>query len=290
MRYKKYEPWLYLAPTLLALVLVFAYPVVRLVILSMQRRSKGEMIFVGLANYRSLFKDDVFLEAVGNNLYLLISVPIMVGVALILAIFLFERIKGWRFYQTTLFLPYLLPIVVVGLIFSYIFQLSGVLNEFLTLIGLERFALDWLGSTKLALPTVMFVVVWKEVGLGVVLFLARLMSVEEELFDAARIDGASWWEMQWYVTIPQLSTVIEFFTVISVITMLSWVFNYVYVMTAGGPGNSTMVTELYVYLQGFRYNQMNLAAATSVLILIVTIVLIFVQFRLREGEDGWEQI
>jgi ABC-type sugar transport system permease subunit len=290
MRYKKYEPWLYLTPTLLALVLVFAYPVVRLVMLSMQRRSKGEMIFVGLTNYKTLFKDDIFIEAVGNNLYLLISVPIMVGVALILAIFLFERIKGWRFYQTTLFLPYLLPIVVVGLIFSYIFQLSGVLNEFLTLIGLERLALDWLGSTKLALPTVMFVVVWKEVGLGVVLFLARLMSVEEELFDAARIDGANWWEMQWYITIPQLSTVIEFFTVISVITMLSWVFNYVFVMTSGGPGNSTMVTELYVYLQGFRYNQMNLAAATSVLILIVTIVLIFVQFRLREGEEGWEQL
>lgn len=290
MKYKKYEPWLYLSPTLLVLLLVFAYPVLRLVMLSMQRRSKGEMVFVGLANYQSLFKDDIFLEAVGNNLYLLISVPIMVAIALILAIFLFERIRAWRLYQTTLFLPYLLPIVVVGLIFSYIFQLSGVLNDFLTLIGLERFALDWLGSTKLALPTVMFVVVWKEVGLGVVLFLARLMSVEEELFDAAKIDGANWWEMQWYITIPQLSTVIEFFTVISVITMLSWVFNYVYVMTAGGPGNSTMVTELYVYLQGFRYNQMNIAAATSVLILIVTIILIFVQFRLREGEEGWEQI
>ena len=128
MRYKKYEPWLYLTPTLLALVLVFAYPVLRLVVLSMQRRSKGEMIFVGLANYKTLFRDDIFIEAVGNNLYLLISVPVMVGVALILAIFLFERIKGWRVYQTTLFLPYLLPIVVVGLIFSYIFQLSGVLN------------------------------------------------------------------------------------------------------------------------------------------------------------------
>jgi ABC-type sugar transport system permease subunit len=288
MKYKKYEPWLYLSPTLLVLTLVFAYPVVRLVILSVQRRSKGEMIFAGLANFKSLFKDDVFLEAVGNNLYLLISVPIMVVIALLLAIFLFERIRGWRLYQTTLFLPYLLPIVVVGLIFSYIFQLSGVLNDFLTILGLERFALDWLGSTKLALPTVMFVVVWKEVGLGVVLFLARLMSVEEELFDAARIDGANWWEMQWYVTVPQLSTVIEFFTVISVITMLSWVFNYVYVMTAGGPGNSTMVTELYVYLQGFRYNQMNLAAATSILILAVTIILIFIQFRLRERQEGWE--
>jgi ABC-type sugar transport system permease subunit len=287
MKYKRYEPWLYLAPMLIALGAVFAYPVVRLVMLSLQRKSRGEMIFVGLANYHSLLKDDVFLEAVGNNLYLLISVPVMVGIALLLGIFLFERIRGWRLYQTTLFLPYLLPIVVVGLIFSYIFQLSGVLNEFLTAIGLGRLALDWLGSTRLALPTVMFVVVWKEVGLGVVLFLARLMSVEEELFDAAKIDGANWWEMQWYVTVPQLSTVIEFFTIISVITMLSWVFNYVYVMTAGGPGNSTMVTELYVYLQGFRYNQMNLAAATSVLILLVTIVLIFIQFRLREGEEGW---
>ena len=289
MKYKKYEPWLYLSPALLVLAFVFAFPVARLIVLSVQRKSKGEMIFVGVANYTSLFKDDVFLEAVGNNLYLLISVPIMVTIALLLAIFLFERIRGWRLYQVTLFLPFLLPIVVVGLVFSYIFQLSGVLNEFLTAIGLEQFALDWLGSTKLALPTVMFVVIWKEVGLGVVLFLARLMSVEEELFDAAKIDGANWWRMQWHITIPQLSMAIEFFTVISVITMLSWVFNYVYVMTAGGPGNSTMVTELYVYLQGFRYNQMNLAAAASVLILMVTILIIFIQFRLREGEEGWEE-
>ncbi|MGQ9787682.1 MAG: carbohydrate ABC transporter permease, partial [Anaerolineae bacterium] len=165
--------------------------------------------------------------------------------------------------------------------------LSGVLNEALIAIGLPQLALDWLGSPKLALWTIMFVIIWKEVGLGVVLFLARLMSVEEELFDAARIDGANWWRLQWHITIPQLSTVIEFFTVISVITMLSWVFNYVYVMTAGGPGNSTMVTELYVYLQGFRYNQMNLAAAASVLILVITGILIFVQFRLREraGEE-----
>jgi ABC-type sugar transport system permease subunit len=289
MKHKKWEPWLYLSPALLALAFVYAYPVARLVMLSLQRKSKGDMIFVGLTNYGFLFKDDVFLEAVGNNAYLLISVPIMVAVALLLAIFLFERIRGWRLYQVTLFLPYLLPIVVVGLVFSYIFQLSGVLNELLTAIGLERLALDWLGSTKLALPTVMFVVVWKEVGLGVVLFLARLMSVEEELFEAAKLDGANWWQMQWYITIPQLSVTIEFFTVISVITMLSWVFNYVYVMTAGGPGNSTMVTELYVYLQGFRYNQMNLAAAASVLILIVTVILIFIQFRLREGEGGWEE-
>ena len=271
----------------LTLIFVFGYPLVQLIHLSMHRTIKGQAVFVGLKNYATIFKDDIFVRAVQNNLMLVLSVPVMVAVALLLAIFLFERIRGWKLYQTTLFLPYLLPIVVVGLIFSYIFQLSGVLNEFLETIGLGALALDWLGSTKYALWTVMFVVIWKEVGLGVVLFLARLMSVEEELFDAAKIDGANWWQLQWFITVPQLSAVLEFFSVISVITMLSWVFNYVFVMTSGGPGNSTMVTELYVYMQAFRYHQMNIAAATSVLILLATGILIFVQFRLREkqGEE-----
>lgn len=282
MRLRKLEPYLFLAPALAALILVFAYPIVRLTILSFQRPSSGEMVFVGLANYRSILKDDVFLMAVKNNLTLLLCVPVMVVVALVLAVFLFEHVRGWRFYRTTLFLPYLLPITVVGLVFSYIFQLSGVLNEFLISIGLDRLALDWLGSTKLALPTLMFVIIWKEVGFGIVLFLARLMSVEEELFDAAKIDGANWWQLQWNITVPQLAGVIEFFTVVSVITMLSWVFNYVYVMTGGGPGNSTMVTELYIYLSGFRYSQMNIASAVSVLLLMITGVFIFLELRLRE--------
>jgi ABC-type sugar transport system permease subunit len=276
---------------MLAIVLViFGYPIFRLVVMSFQRRQKGMDIFVGFSNYQALFKDDVFLEAVKNNLTLLICVPIMVVIALILAVFLFERVRGWQIYRSTLFLPYLLPITVVGLIFSYIFQLSGVLNDLLIAMGLERFALDWLGSTRLALPTLMFVIIWKEVGFGIVLFLARLMSVEEELFDAAKIDGANWWQLQWNITIPQLSTVIEFFTVVSVITMLSWVFNYVYVMTGGGPGNSTMVTELFVYLTGFRYNQMNIASAVSVLLLLVTGVFIFLELRLRQNSDTVEAI
>ena len=285
MQHRKHEPWLYLAPALVMLLAVFGYPIVRLVILSLQRTQAGELGFVGLENYQLLFRDDVFLQAVRNNLKLLLTVPVTVGLALLLAVFLFERILGWRLYRTTLFLPYLLPITAVGLVFSYIFQLSGVLNDFLRAVGLGALAQDWLGSTTLALPTVMFVIIWKEVGFGVVLFLARLMSVEEELFDAARVDGANWWQLQRHVTIPQLATVIEFFTVISIITVLSWVFGYVFVMTSGGPGNATMVTELYVYLMGFRYNQMNLAAAVSVLLLLVTGIFIFLELRLRERSD-----
>jgi ABC-type sugar transport system permease subunit len=290
LMFRKLEPYLFLAPALAIILVVFAYPVLRLSILSFQRQSAGKMLFVGFANYRAILKDDVFLQAARNNLALLICVPIMVVVALLLAIFLFERIRGWHFYRTTLFLPYLLPIAVVGLIFSYIFQLSGVLNDFLTSIGLKAFALDWLGSTHLALPTLMFVIIWKEVGFGIVLFLARLMSVEEELFDAAKIDGANWGQLQWNITVPQLSAVIEFFSIVSVITMLSWVFGYVYVMTGGGPGNSTMVSELFIYVTAFRYNQMNIASAVAVLLLLVTGVFIFLELRLRDNSSIVEAV
>lgn len=290
MRSKKIEPFLFLAPALIALLVVFGIPTYRLLVLSFQRRSQGQMIFAGLANYKLIFMDDVFIKAIQHNGTLLICVPIMVVGALLLAIFLFERIRGWQFYRTTLFLPYLLPITVVGLVFSYIFQFSGVLNGILNAIGLKFLALDWLGSTKLVLPTLMFVIIWKEMGFGVILFLARLMSVDEELYDAAKIDGANWWQLHLNITIPQLSTVIEFFSVISIVTMLSWVFNYVYVMTTGGPGNATMVTELYIYLQAFQYNNMGLAAAVSVLLLLVTGIFIFLELYLRNRAEVGEAL
>jgi ABC-type sugar transport system permease subunit len=290
MRSKKIEPFLFLAPALIALLFVFGIPTYRLLVLSFQRRSQGHMIFAGLNNYKLIFMDDVFIKAIQHNGALLICVPIMVVGALLLAIFLFERIRGWRFYRTTLFLPYLLPITVVGLVFSYIFQFSGVLNGILNALGLKFLALDWLGSTKLVLPTLMFVIVWKEIGFGVILFLARLMSVDEELYDAAKIDGANWLQLHLNITVPQLSTVIEFFSVISVITMLSWVFNYVFVMTTGGPGNATMVTELYIYLQAFQYNNMGFAAAVSVLLLLVTGIFIFLELYMRNREEVGEAL
>ncbi len=290
MRSRKIEPFLFLAPALIVLLFVFAIPTFQLFVLSFQRKSQGQMVFAGLTNYKLIFLDDVFIQAIQHNGTLLICVPIMVIAALILAIFLFERIKGWQFYRTTLFLPYLLPISVVGLVFSYLFQFSGVLNTILNAIGLKFLALDWLGSTKLVLPTLMFVIIWKEMGFGVVLFLARLMSVDEELYDAAKIDGANWWQLHLNITLPQLSTVIEFFSVISVVTMLSWVFNYVYVMTGGGPGHASTVTELYIYLMAFQNNNMNIAAAVSILLLLVTGIFIFLELYLRDRSGVGEAL
>lgn len=268
------RPWLFVGPAFLVIALVFLYPVVEVARLSLFRVNGAQETFHGIGNYLSLFRDEVFLRSLQHNLVLLVSVPLMLFMSLVLAVILFEGVAGWQAYRSVLFMPYILSIPVVGIVFGYMFQLNGIVNTFLRAVGLELLAGDWLGSSKFALWTVMGVIVWKEFGFGVVLFLARLMSVEEELYEAASLEGASWVQVLFRITIPQLATVIEFYVVIMVITMLSWVFNYVYTMTSGGPGNATMVAEFYIYLEGFRYNLQGVAAAASMVLLAITALLI----------------
>jgi ABC-type sugar transport system permease subunit len=235
-----------------------------------------------------VLRDPVFRLAMQHNAFLLIGVPVLVLIALLLAAVLYEEPKGWRLYRFFIFVPYILAIPVVGVIFSYMMSRNGVLNVALRNLGLGFLALDWIGNPKLTLTTVLTVIVWKEAGFGIVLFLARLMSVSQELFDSAHIDGCSWLQTQWYITIPQLRMVIEFFVIVSIINFLAWIFGYVYVMTAGGPANATQVMELWIFNKSVRVTQNpGMAAAASVLLLLVSSVLIFtlLNLRIRVGEE-----
>jgi ABC-type sugar transport system permease subunit len=157
------------------------------------------------------------------------------------------------------------------------FQLNGVVNTGLRSTGLGFAAQDWLGSTTWALPTIMFVIVWKELGFGVILCVARLTSVDEALFEAARVDGASWWRVVRHITIPQLAPALAFYAVVELITMLSWVFAYVYVMTLGGPQNSTVVSEYYIYQAVFQNDTIGVGAAAGVVLLAIVTILIGVR-------------
>jgi ABC-type sugar transport system permease subunit len=177
---------------------------------------------------------------------------------------------------------------VVGIVFSYILQANGVFNLILRSTGLGFLAREWLGASATAIWAIMFVVIWKELGFGIVLFLARMSSISEELYDAAKLDGAGWWQQLVYVTIPQMTAVIEFYIIINMITMLSWVFSYVLVMTKGGPGNSTWVMEYFIYQKAFPYSQMQIASAAAVLLLIFTFFLMLMQARLRRQVEGLE--
>ena len=138
-----------------------------------------------------------------------------------------------------LFLPYILAIPIIAVIMKKMFQFNGPVNEVLRWIGLDFLALDWIGSSDVALWTVMLLIIWRESALGIILFLARLLSLDESLIEAAKLEGASWWQRLWYVIVPQMKVVIEFYVVVSVITILSAVFAYVFMIGGGrgGPGH-----------------------------------------------------
>jgi ABC-type sugar transport system permease subunit len=239
--------------------------------------------WVGLRNIRLVLSDPTFQTALKHNGRLLLAVPILVGTALLIAVLLFEAFRGWRFHRATVFLPYVLPIPVVAVIFGQILQLDGLLNRVLRGAGLGRIAYDWLGQPGWALWTMTAVIVWKELGFGVIIFLARLLSLPVETFEAARVDGARFFRLHRYVTIPQLAGVIAFYVVVEAITMVSWVFNYVYVISngTGGPGDATQVSELYIYQTAFQYSAPDLAAAAAVILFGATFVFIVCFFRIQ---------
>lgn len=278
-------PYLLVAPAVALIVIVFGYPIVRIVVDSFLSPTAERGTSVGLANYGFVVDDPVFWKSAGNNLLLLVGVPIMTALALLFAVVLFDRIRGWRIYRTLVFTPYILAVPVIGATFVYLYGFNGIVNTLLREVGAGGISQDWLGNPTLVTPSILSVIVYRELGFGVMLFLARMASIREELYEAAMIDGAGWWARIRYITIPQLRTVIGFFIVIELITMLSWVFAYVYSMTGGGPAFASSVLELYIWKNAFAYRAVGIASAVAVLLLLATSVLIIAQLLVRGGES-----
>lgn len=283
LKTRKITPYIYLFPMVVILLFIYGYALVKVFDFSFRRIRGITGVFVGFDNYKFVLADPIFRQSVLNNFQLFLIIPFLVFFAIIFAVLLFERIRGWRFYRVSLFLPYILAIPVAGTIFGYMFTKNGVVNEVLRALHLNFLAVDWLGDPKFALWTLMIIILWKEIGFGIALFLARLMSVDESIYDSASIDGASWWGKLFFITIPQLRNIITFFTIITIINMLSWVFAYSYTVTLGGPGWSTVVMELYIFNKLARSQTPNLgmASAASVILLLITIVFIIISYRVR---------
>lgn len=277
-------PYLLLGPAVLLIALVYGYPVIRIVIDSFLTPTASGGRTLSVANYGFVVDDPVFWKSAGNNLYLLAGVPIMTVLALLVATVLFERIRGGRIYRTLVFTPYILAVPVIGATFVYLYGFNGIVNTLLRGAGAGGLAQDWLGNATLVVPSILSVIIYRELGFGVMLFLARMASVKEDLYEAAMLDGAGWWDRLRYITIPQLRSVIGFFIVIELITMLSWVFAYVYSMTGGGPGFASSVLELYIWKNAFAYRAVGIASAVAVLLLVSTSVLVVVQLLVRSGD------
>jgi ABC-type sugar transport system permease subunit len=265
----------------LFLLLVFVYPIVQVIRTSLLQNNPDGIKTLGMANYRLALSDPVFWQAAANNGKLLLTVPVMTLLALFIALLLFERVRGWQIYRAVIFLPYILAVPVVATTFIYLLGLNGIFNTMLRLAGLGFLAKDWLGSAAWVIPSIGSVIIYRELGFGLVLFLARLMSLDKEILEAAEIDGANWWQTHWYVTLPQMAAVIQFFVVVELITMLSWVFAYVYTMTGGGPGFASTIMEFYIWKHAFAFRSPGIASALAVILLAATTVLIAFQLRLR---------
>jgi ABC-type sugar transport system permease subunit len=208
-------------------------------------------------------------------------IPILLVLSIFFAVILSGRIRGAKIYQTFMFAPYIISIVVVGVVFSRMLRFDGIINLMLTKLGLGMLAKDWFGRTQYALYAIMVVILWRELPFGIILFSAGIRNLDESIYEAAKIDGANWLQTVFYVTIPQLKGIINFYVIYNIMMVFAWMFTYVFVMTKGGPGNSTTILELQIYNLAFKKYSVGMASALSILLFMTIFIFIYFQFRFR---------
>jgi raffinose/stachyose/melibiose transport system permease protein len=245
--------------------------------------------FVGWDNFRILLTDKVISVALLNNFkYAIISVALQVGLALVLAYILEDKIFGRvaPFFRVVYFMPVMISISVIALLFGFVYNPQmGLLNSFLELIGLESIAEVWLGNSTTAIYAVIAMSQWQSIGFIMMLFIVAIQKIPKELYEAADIDGAGKIRKFFSITVPQVKEAIFVNTLIT-ITGSMLVFNEPYILTNGGPGFSSMTMSVHMYQEGFVKDNMGYASSLAVIIFVITALLAIVQIRLsRTGRD-----
>lgn len=256
-------------------------------------------VFIGLKNYQDLLVDQSFWTSFTNNMILIIAMVIIPTIfGLLLAAFLFEYISGKfgprvsSFFRAGFYLPQILPAVVAAVVWRWILQPDwGTVNYILKSLNLGPLAHNWLGEPGTALPAVMVVMVWVQLGYPIVIFMAGLQRIEPEYLEAATIDGATWLQRFYYITVPLIRP--ETYVVVLTTTIYTLkVFGQVYVLTSGGPGDATNVPEYFAYRNFFEIGKVGYGAAIAtvmtVIIIVLTIVFINLQTRQTRQEQTWE--
>jgi multiple sugar transport system permease protein len=273
---ERITPYLLIAPVLVILLVFRIYPLFLGVNFSFTGDRELNGVFVGLDNYATLLGDERFQASARNVLVVMLFVPIEVFVAGILATFIFLSVPGHRFYRSVYFLPVVLSPIIIGAIFNIVLGANGPLNGAAESVGLPT--VDWLGQTFTALPSVLTVHIWATFGMAMVIFLAGLSTLDQQLLDAAKIDGANLRQSIIHVIIPGLSQTIVFVFVTTTIGMLTGLFGLLYTMTAGGPGAASYLPEFLIWkLNGEA--RPALASAASVFLLVIVLVIGLIQIR-----------
>jgi multiple sugar transport system permease protein len=275
--------WLFLTPALLLLALFVFYPITYLFYLSFTTGSfTSEGIeWSGLRNYLRLVVNPDFWQVIGNTVYFTVAtvIPSLI-LPLMIAVLLNQSVALRGLLRTAYFIPSITSLVAVGLGFRWLFQNQGPVNNLLMNLGVDP--IPWLNSTLWAMPVLILLSTWQQIGFNMVVFLAGLQAIPQLRYEAAELDGANGFAKFWYVTLPGLRPTLVFTTITTVIFTLRS-FEQVYVVTGGGPLNSTNLLVYYIYQEAFARFDFGYAAAAATVLLMVTLLLVYLQLRSWEG-------
>ena len=270
--YGKTAPYLFLLPSVLILVVFFFIPFFQTIGLSFLDYSNNiyNPDFIGLKNYFEIIKNPVFYKVMFNTvLYLVVAVPILAIFPLFLAILINQKIRGITLYKILIYFPVIVSIVVAAIAFKWLYAQDGILNYLMQIFHLS--AIGWLTDTRFAIYSVIIVTIWKGIGYYMMIYLASLMSVPKELYEACDIDGANSFQKHMTVTVPHLMPAIALVTTISSISAMK-IFAEIYVMTKGGPIDSTKTIVYYIYEKAFETLDLGYASAMAVILLVIVML------------------
>ncbi len=252
--------------------------------------SANPAVFVGLKNFFKLFRDETFQISLLNTIYFsAVTVPLTIIVALFLAVLLNQKIKGIQFFRTLYFFPYITSMVAVAVVWLMLLQPTmGPVNGFLKWIGIQN-PPGWTASTVWAMPAVILVSVWRQVGYYMVIYLAGLQNIPEYLYEAATIDGANGWQRFRYVTLPMLTPATFLNTLLLIIGSFK-IFDQVYIMTDGGPGRATNTLVYCIYNQAFWFFNFGYASMVAMVLFTMVLVLTIIQFKYEDKLVNYESL
>lgn len=282
---------LFLGPALFVIVLLRVWPVIQGAGIAFTRWDGiRPPVLNGLDNFQRMLEDPVLLTALGNTGKILLLAPLWIVLPLLLAAAIQDRIPGASFFKISYVLPVLVSPVVIGVLFVIILGPNGPVNTALRSIGLGMLARNWTVDSDIVMWIVAGMVIWSSFGLGVLLFSAALASVDESLYEAARIDGATWLQRFWYVTVPSVRGVLEYWSVMVVIMAFSSAIVLGYSFSQGGPGYASTTVDLFIYNQAFRYGAPGYATAVGItlFLLIGILLVVFLQLSRRRGEGVFD--
>lgn len=275
---EKYAAWLFILPAVTGILIFIIIPIFFSFGLSFARWDLlNPMQFAGLDNYKEILTEPLFGKILLNTVVFAFSTSVLgVIIPIILAVILNSKIRGSEFFKTAYFLPFITPMIVIGIVWQWIFDPNiGLLNKVLHL------HINWLYDPHWAMPALIIVSVWKLIGYNMIIFLASLSGISNSMFEAAKIDGANPFETFLYVTIPLLSPTIFFVVIITAVSSFQ-IFDLIYLMTQGGPLDSTNVLVYAIYKNAFEYFNAGKASAIAYILFVIILILTLIQWNLRK--------